>query len=500
MNFVQKQDLRLVPAAILVWVASFLGVLFTAQLCFLFAIIILFVGVFCLKNINKNFFGYAHVSRIVFSCFAVALVLFIVGLGHLVRTPNIFIELFSQKKTIVLEGAVTSETIMLHTVDKFSGNSRYSYTVDVAKVITKGEKFKVNTSVKVITQIFETTNMPKLVPGEIVEVSGKLLPTSKGDQHTALLVNQLAPSVLSSASKFQQIAANIRDDFKKNISFLPEDSKQLLPGLLIGDRSLMSEDLNSVMQIVSLTHLSAVSGGHIAIFISIALNLGKFLAFSKKLRIFLATLALVSFFVLIQGTPSVMRATVMGLIVLLAKFKGTKTSSAALLSVAVLVLLFLDPWMSHSYAFILSVLAVVGLLIFTRSFSQTLSNWFPVWLANVLAIPIAAQVFCAPVVILLQPIISTYAIVVNVIVQPLFFLCMIFGLATLILGIFFPPATFVTAWLAGILTLFLAKIARFFASLPAAALPWPEGFLGMGLYFFFTAIFLIFWLMIRRRL
>src|SRR5699024_11425638 len=88
------------------------------------------------------------------------------------------------------------------------------------------------------------------------------------------------------------------------------------------------------------------------------------------------------------------------------------------LCATVTVLLLLDPWMARSYGFVLSVLATTGLVVLSGPWAAALSRWLPRTLAHVVAVPAAAQVCCAPVVILLEPAVAGYAIPANVLAAP----------------------------------------------------------------------------------
>src|SRR5699024_55405 len=89
---------------------------------------------------------------------------------------------------------------------------------------------------------------------------------------------------------------------------------ELLPGLILGDRSQQSDEIDSAMKVAGLSHLSAVSGAHTSLVASAATLLFRSLRLPRPLVIaaFLSTLLL---FVQVVGMqPSILRAAIMGAI------------------------------------------------------------------------------------------------------------------------------------------------------------------------------------------
>ena len=67
--------------------------------------------------------------------------------------------------------------------------------------------------------------------------------------------------------------------------------------------------------------------------------------------------------VLVTPEPSVVRAAAMAVVVLVAIATGRPGGGVPALSVAVIVLLAVDPWLARDYGFALSVAATAGLLL-----------------------------------------------------------------------------------------------------------------------------------------
>ncbi len=190
---------------------------------------------------------------------------------------------------------------------------------------------------------------------------------------------------------------------------------------MIGDTSRTPTDLTDAMLATGMTHLSAVSGSNVAIVLAVALGAGGLLGLRRRARPLFALLLLAGFIVLARPEPSVIRAGAMGAIGLLGLSQSRRAAGIPVLSAAVLALLVIDPWLARSYGFALSTLATLGLLLFVRDWGAAIGARLPRRIRSwgpALAIPIAAQAMCAPVVVLLQGSVSTVGVLANLLAAP----------------------------------------------------------------------------------
>jgi competence protein ComEC len=317
--------------------------------------------------------------------------------------------------------------------------------------------------------------------GSLLRVSGTMSATEPGDD-TAYLVFLRGHAVQAGAPPPLLAAADtVRRDFAKAASGLPGDGGALLPGLAIGDTSSVSPALNDAMKTASLSHLTAVSGANCAIVVGLALALGAGLGLSRAGRVVVATVVLAAFVVLVTPEPSVIRAAVMAAVALVALATGRPARGLPLLCVAVIILLVVDPWLSRSFGFALSVLATGGLLLLARPLADVLGRLLPHGLSLVLAVPIAAQLACQPVLLLLNPSLPLYGVVANMMAEPAAAPVTVLGLIACVAAPIAPPVATVFAALAWVPASWIAAVATFFAGLPGARAPWPTGPIGVML-------------------
>jgi competence protein ComEC len=151
----------------------------------------------------------------------------------------------------------------------------------------------------------------------------------------------------------------------------------------------------------------------------------------------------------------------------------------AVLAFAVIMVLIGDPWLARNYGCVLSVLATGGLIVLAGPLARRLSLFMPLPLAAVIAVPLAAQLACQPVLILLNPAIPVYGVVANVLAAPAAPVATVLGLLACVLLPAVPLLAGWCAWIAWAPSSWVAAVALFFSGLPGAQLPWPPGILGL---------------------
>ncbi len=317
--------------------------------------------------------------------------------------------------------------------------------------------------------------------GSSLGVHGTLVATEPGDQVAFRVFATSDARRLAPAPWYLSWADDLRADFGRATAALPGDGGALLPGLAIGDTLRVSDSLDAAMKASSLSHLTAVSGANCAVVIALIMLAGARAGLARGWRIALSAAVLAAFVVLVTPQPSVLRAAVMAGIVLGTLAFGRPVSGLPVLALATLLLLLLDPWLSRSYGFVLSVLATGGLVVLARPIGVRLSRWMPHWLALTLAIPLAAQLACQPVLILLSPSIPTYGVVANLLAEPAAPIATVLGLVACLLLPAVPALGSIVAAVAWVPSAWIAGVAEFFTGLPFSALPWPGGAVGVGL-------------------
>ncbi|TQJ32063.1 ComEC/Rec2 family competence protein [Microbacterium sp. SLBN-146] len=312
--------------------------------------------------------------------------------------------------------------------------------------------------------------------GAVVSARGSAVPGRVG----ARAVWELRASeleVISPASGLLGGAAALRQGLVAATSGLPDPGAGLVPGLSVGDTSAVDPTLDEAMKQSSLSHLTAVSGANCALVVGLGFLAAAGLGAGRRLRVCVGLVVLVGFVILVTPEPSVIRAATMAAIAMLALLLGRTGVGMSVLSLAVVVLLVLDPWLSGSLGFALSVAATASLLLLAKPLTLGLARWLPRSLALLLAVPLAAQLACGPLLILIEPSVPVFGVLANVIAAPAAPAATVIGLLAC-LTVAFPLVQSGLAAVAWIPATWIAVTADTVANLPGDLLPWIDGWLG----------------------
>ncbi|WP_237565362.1 ComEC/Rec2 family competence protein [Ornithinimicrobium cavernae] len=387
-------------------------------------------------------------------------------------------QLAVERAVVTLTGTVLTEP---RVIDR--GDERPDLVVlelRIRRVEGRGEASRVSTPVVV----FADTTWQHVPWRGTVTTRARLGPPDAGDSAVAVATPLDRPTVLTSTGPVLAGAEHVRDRLRQAVDPLPVDARALIPGLVIGDTSLTPSDLSDAMLATGMSHLSAVSGSNVAIVLGAAVLLCGWTGVPRRWRPAVALLCLIGFVLLCRPEPSVLRAGAMGVVGLIGLSSSRRAASLPALATAVLVLLCWDPWLARSHGFALSTLATLGLVVFARPWGDAIAGHLPrrlSLLGDAIAIPLAAQVVCAPVIVLLQGTVSTVAVLTNLLAAPLVAPTTIAGIGAALAGALWLPAGVVVAWLAALPAWLIGAVARWGATVPMGSIGWVEGVVGAWL-------------------
>jgi competence protein ComEC len=311
--------------------------------------------------------------------------------------------------------------------------------------------------------------------GSEVRASGRLVPTDPGSKATATLVATGPPVISDAPAPVLRGVNPLRADLLTVSDGLPADARALLPGVAVGDTSRIDDELDAALTTTGLTHVTAVSGGHFAIVVAAVAALCAVARAPRWARMVVTGLVMTGFVLLVHPDPSVLRAAAMGAVGLMGIGLGRPSRALPALATVVVALLVLDPWLARSYGFVLSSVATGALVLGAQPLARRLAPWIGKAPAFALAVPLTAQLACAPILVLLDPSVATYAVPANLVAAPALVPATVLGVLATLVAPWFPWAGVALAWPAGLASWWIAAVARFFADLPGARIPWPGG-------------------------
>ena len=308
----------------------------------------------------------------------------------------------------------------------------YSFLARARVISVEGKSYTLRIPVRVIST---QKSVYGLLPGQTIRGLARIAPSREGRVAALLLMNSQI-DVVTQPSTWAKSLAKIRLGLRSASG--GGDSGALIPGMVLGDTSKQSDTFKSDMRRSGLTHLVAVSGANFAIVSGFVLWCMQFLFRPMKWRIGATAIALFCFIALVRPSPSVLRAAAMASVLLLATASRRGRDSLPALGFAIAAVVMGDPWQARDPGFALSVLATAGLLLFAPKIVGLASRYMPTIAAQALAPPIAAMVFCAPIIVAISGFLSPMTVVANLLAAPAVAPITIIGFISALLSPLFP--------------------------------------------------------------
>jgi len=391
-----------------------------------------------------------------------------------VRKNNESITIFIGEK-IVMEGVISEELSI-----KDNG-ARLTVTSDL--VLFSSKAFEINEKILVSTGLF-----PEFKYGDRVKVAGKLEKPenfltdndknfdyvnylAKEDVFYQISFAQVEIISRGNGSFIKNILFNFKNEFIRKLNILiKEPESSLLGGLLLGAKNSLGSDLQADFRLAGVSHIVALSGYNITI---VAESIMMALAFlPKAFSLSFGILGIILFAIMTGGTATVVRASVMALLVLLARSTGrTYDMTRALLLAGVFMLIQNPKILVFDISFQLSFLATLALILVSPLVEKKLSFVTDKYkLRELLVATISTQIFVLPFLLYKMGLFSVYALVANLLILPLIPAVMLFGF--LAGTVAFASVFFATpiAFVCSLLLSYMLKVIEIVAGLPFSSL------------------------------
>jgi competence protein ComEC len=281
----------------------------------------------------------------------------------------------------------------------------------------------------------------------------------------------------------------IKKLFVRQVSaVLEEPYRSLLLGILIGARKTLPGDIVNNFIATGTSHIVAVSGYNMSVIIGALTYLARWLG--RKAAVLLSVVLIAGFVIIAGGSASVVRAAVMGVLLLLSFLIGRLYAIGSALCAAGVVMLAINPKiLMNDVGFQLSFVATLGIVLFVPLLESLTEAWTKVWKLNsILFTTIAATLATLPIILVTFGRISLVAIAVNLLVLPVIPATMLTGfLSSLpVVGAGFGLMSEGLLW-------YILAVTRLGAGLPYAAVEvsvpaWLGWLLAMGVGFIYYAL------------
>ena len=305
---------------------------------------------------------------------------------------------------------------------------------DFAQYVLKNERFG---------RILVKTNLyPEYFYGDILKISGNL---EKPENFSGFdYQNYLAKDNIFLISRNPEITLLNRPEslnfyaylliLKKNFiaiidKILSEPKSSFLAALLVGARRTLPDNLVNAFNVTGTSHIVAISGYNISIISIMMLNFLSYLLLPRRLIFWIVIISILMFTLIAGAGASVVRAAIMGGLLVLAGREGRFYLVTNAIVFAGAAMLFANPYLlRYDTGFQLSFLAALGLIYLAPHFNRWFAGLpnFLSFRAN-LSATLSAQIMTFPIIFWEFGRVSLVATLANVLILPAIPTTMLFG-------------------------------------------------------------------------
>lgn len=227
---------------------------------------------------------------------------------------------------------------------------------------------------------------------------------------------------------------------------LEKEEEQIVKGLILGDTTVLEEELKEKFQVANISHVLAVSGMHIIyIIMGIEMLLKKLLG-KRNVRYVVIT-GLIFYMSITGFTSSIVRAGIMGIMNVVAFLVYRKNDIWTSMAISLEIILIQNPYAITGVGLQLSYLGTIGIILFSKNIKQYLDNIK--WIKNnirikrnkriskivknlkdMISVTLSAQFMIFPIMLYHFNMIGIYFVITNILVSviigPIMFLSIIF--------------------------------------------------------------------------
>ncbi len=332
--------------------------------------------------------------------------------------------------------------------------------------------------------------------GDIVKVEGRMNQTLGTSRQGSISFPKIT-TLQENTSWVETLRSRF---FASVYSSLPEPQASLGLGYLVGVRSSLPEDFATALSVVGLTHIVAVSGYNLTIIVQFVKRF--FEKRSAYQTVAFSTVLIAGFLVMTGWSPSIMRASIISGLSLLAWYYGRHFHPIVLILLGAAITGFINPlYVWGDVGWYLSFLAFTGVLLLAPLLAQTLMPTSqPPALLAVFIETLSAQAFALPYIALIFGQVSLISPLANLVVVPFIPFAMLMIFVVGIIGIISPLAALWVALPVRAMMTFTVWIVEKLAAVSWAQItlelqPWQA----IMMYFVLAVGMVVLWLRLKKR-
>ncbi|WP_339831675.1 ComEC/Rec2 family competence protein [Paenibacillus sp. FSL R7-0272] len=277
----------------------------------------------------------------------------------------------------------------------------------------------------------------------------------------------------------------------------PEPHAGYMKGLIIGMAKDIDPGTYGQFSQLGLTHILAISGTHVAVYVASLLMLLSWLRLTRETALTIVLVLVPAYVLLSGGSPSVIRAGMMSMIGLYMAKRGLARDGIQIISAAALLMLWWNPYFLLNVSFQLSFLVTAGLMIYMPLINRLFSKW-PKSLAATASVTVTAQLISFPVTILYFNQFSLLSFAANFLLVSLISAVVLpLGTVAMILSFVWLPLAKLLAWIAIQLNQLTFLSVEWMNSLPGFVMIWPTPSL-LWIATYYVILYVLLYLLYQR--
>ncbi|NQV93001.1 ComEC/Rec2 family competence protein [Candidatus Kaiserbacteria bacterium] len=372
---------------------------------------------------------------------------------------------------------IVAEGIVIDEPDARENNT--NYTIRLRKVFNEEATEKI----RVVAGSY-----PGLIYGDKVLISGELQKPkgfetdvgkyfdyaaflSKDDIFYQMIFPRLEYFSSGHGQFVKQYLFSFKNAFLSQVQkLIPDPQVSLLGGLVVGAKQSLGEKLQKDFRTTGIIHIVVLSGYNVTIVADAIMRSLSFLP--RVVGMSLGAGAIVLFALMTGGSATIVRASIMALLVIAARATGRTYDITRALFVAGFIMILHSPKiLVHDASFQLSFLATLGLILLAPIIERRL--WFvpsKFQFREFATATIATQIFVLPLLLYKMGTLSLVALPVNLLVLVTVPVTMLFGFLAGVIGFVSSVLATPFAFVAHLLLSYQLSIVELFARIPFASI------------------------------
>lgn len=305
-----------------------------------------------------------------------------------------------------------------------------------------------------------------------------------------------------------KIEKTIDDNLEKN-------EASLLKGILIGKTSDIEEETYKNFRVANISHILAVSGMHVS-YIIIGCNILFEKSIGKRKSKYIIIAILIIYMFVTGFSPSIVRATIMGILFMISKIVYRKNDVWTSISLSLLIILVFNPYIIMNIGLQLSYIGTIGIILLQRIVQDVLKNikfrdkkkvykinrkkiLFISKIQEILSVTISAQLVILPFMLYHFNLFGTYFFISNLLISLIIGPIIIIGFSVIIFSCVFYPVGKIVFILLEIMIKILIQISQI-GNLPFSKIYFstPKIWI-IVIYYIFVSLFILIYPIYTKR-